>query len=315
VEDGRLLDDAPAERDATMTGRTWWRRRRAPGLSEEQRAALKALVAQPRFELIPLKTAAERARALPPSSAVTVTASPTHGIEATFDLAEAVAAMGHRVTPHLSSHMIRDRGHLAELLARARAGGLRSAFVVGGDARDTGEFHDGLTLLRAIHEAGSPFEEIGVPAYPEGHPDIPDDVLLRALLDKQPLAQHVSTQMCFDPDAVDAWIRRIRGDGVTLPIHLGVPGVADITKLMTIAARIGVSDSARYLRKHRGIVGQLIRRGSFAPDAFLGALAPTLADPEADVRALHVFTFNQVEATASWQASMLASLGTAPALG
>jgi methylenetetrahydrofolate reductase (NADPH) len=292
----------------------WWRRRRARGLTEEQRAALKALVAGARFELIPLKTAHEKARALPPASSVTVTASPSHGIEATFDLAEAVAGDGHDVTPHLSAHMLRDRSHLVDLLARARDGGFRSVFVVGGDARDKGEYHDGLMLLRAIHEVGHPFEEIGVPAYPEGHPDIPEDVLLGALREKQTLAHHMSTQMCFDPTAVTAWIARMRHEGITLPVHLGTPGVAEITKLMTIAARIGVADSARYLKKNRSMIGHLMKQGSFGPDAFLEALAPTIADPSADVRGLHLFTFNQVEATAAWQARMLAELDELPAV-
>jgi methylenetetrahydrofolate reductase (NADPH) len=294
---------------------TWWRRHRGGGLTEEQRAALKRLVAEPRFELIPLRTATERAAALPAGAAVTVTASPSHGIEATFDLAEAVAATGHEVTPHLSAHMIRDRAHLADLLARARERDLRSAFVVGGDARDKGEFHDGLMLLRAIHELGNPFETIGVPAYPDGHGDIPDDVMLRALRDKQPLVQHMTTQMCFDPRAVADWTVQVRDAGITLPIHLGTPGVAELPKLMAVAARIGVADSARYLKKNRRMVGHLIRRGSFGPDAFLRALAPTLADARADVHALHIFTFNQVEATVAWQAQMLAELDSLPARG
>src|SRR6476660_1121747 len=109
----------------------FWRRRGASGLTEEQRAALKSLVADARFELIPLSNALERASELPPGSQVTVTASPSHGIEATFDLAEAVAAMGPDVPPHILAHMLRDRAHLAVLLERARANGLRKAFVVG----------------------------------------------------------------------------------------------------------------------------------------------------------------------------------------
>jgi methylenetetrahydrofolate reductase (NADPH) len=288
----------------------WWRRkRRARGLTEEQRTALKALVAEAKFELIPLKTALEKAQALPQGSSVTVTASPSHGIEATLDLAEAVAALGHDAVPHLSAHMIRDRAHLSELLARARDRGIRQAFVVGGDTRDRGLFHDGIMLLRAIHEIGNPFEEIGVPCYPDGHVDIPDDVLLRALREKQPLAHSMTTQMCFEPAAVTRWVQWIRAEGITLPIHLGTPGVTEITKLMTVAARIGVADSARYLRKNRSMIGHLIKPGSFGPDAFLEALAPTVADPTADFRALHLFTFNQVEATAAWQQRMLAELG------
>ena len=284
------------------------KRRGTEGLPEDQRAALKNLVAQPKFELIPLSTALEKAQALPPGCAVTVTASPSHGLEATIDLACELMAMGHDAIPHLSAHMIRDRAHLVALLERCRECGLRRAFVVGGDSKEPGEYHDGLSLLRAIHEHGSPFSEIGVPSYPEGHPDIADDVLLDVLRQKQPLANYMATQMSFNPGAISSWIGRMRTAGITLPVHLGTPGVAELTKLMTISARIGIADSARYLKKNRSIVGHLIK-GSFGPDALLEQLAPTLADATADVRALHVFTFNQVQATVDWQRRMLEQLG------
>jgi methylenetetrahydrofolate reductase (NADPH) len=111
--------------------------------------------------------------------------------------------------------------------------------------------------------------------------------------------------MCFNPGALARWLTRMRATGITLPLHLGVPGVAELAKLMTISARIGIADSARYLKKNKKMVGHLMTRGSFGPDAFLESLAPTLADPAADVRALHVFTFNQVQNTADWQRRML----------
>src|SRR5881409_3300114 len=286
----------------------FWKRRQAPSLTEEQRAALKSLVADARYELVPIASALEHAAALPPGSLVTVTASPSHGIEATLDLAEAVAAQGHDVTPHISAHMLRDRAHLSELLDRARHSGLRRIFVVGGDAKDRGQIHDGVMLLRAMDELGHPFEEIGVPCYPEGHPDIPDERLLEVLREKQRYANAMTSQMSFNPAAVTRWVGEVRDAGIALPVHLGVPGVADLPKLMKVAARIGVSDSARYLKKNKQMIGHLIRGGSFGPDAFLEQLAPTLADPVADVRALHVFTFNQVEQTAAWQRRMLDEL-------
>jgi methylenetetrahydrofolate reductase (NADPH) len=274
-------------------------------LTEDQRAALKRLVADAKYELIPLKAILDKSEALPAGAAVTVTASPSHGIEATFDLCETLAARGHDVTPHLSAHMTRDRAHLQELLDRARAAAITKVFVVGGDAKDKGEFHDGLTLLRAMDELGHPFTEVGVPSYPEGHVAISDEVLLQALHDKQRYATAMTTQMCFNPSALASWLGRMRAAGITLPVHLGVPGVAELTKLMTISARIGVADSARYLKKNKQMVGHLMKKGSFGPDAFLEALGPTLADPAADVRALHVFTFNQVQNTADWQRRML----------
>ena len=114
--------------------------------------------------------------------------------------------------------------------------------------------------------------------------------------------------MSFNPTAIAGWIERMRGSGVTLPVHLGVPGVADVTKLMRVAARIGVADSARYLKKNRKLLGHMIR-GQFGPDELLEELGATIADSTSDVRALHVFTFNQVEQTAAWQRRMLEELG------
>lgn len=287
------------------------RKRRGTVFDEEQRAALRGLVAAPKFELIPLRNARGSVEALPQRSAVTVTASPNHGIESTIELAERMAAMGHEAVPHLSAHMIRDRSHLSELLDRCRAAGFREAFVVGGDAKDRGELHDGLALLRAMDELGHPFETIGVPGYPEGHPDIGDERLLEVLLEKERYASYMATQMCFDPDAIVRWIAEMRRLGVTLVVHLGTPGVADITKLMAISARIGVADSARYLKKHKRMVGRLLTPGKFGPDSLLEGMAPAIADPSANIEALHVFTFNQVAATVEWQRRMLASLDEA----
>ena len=128
------------------------------------------------------------------------------------------------------------------------------------------------------------------------------------LLEKQRYASYMATQMCFNPGAIVRWIGDDARAGVTLPVHLGTPGVAELTKLMTISARIGVADSARYLKKNQRMVGSLLTPGKFGPDALLEGMGPALADPGARVEALHLFTFNQVQATVDWQQRMLASL-------
>ena len=277
-------------------------------LPADQRTALAAIVRNAKFELIPLKGVQDQVAQLPPASTVTVTASPTKGMEVTLDLAESIAALGHDVIPHFSARLMRDRAQLTDLIARAKAANMRKLFVVGGDGEPSGEFKDGLDLLRALEEVGHHFQEVGVPSYPEGHVQIADDVLMRVLKEKNKYANVTATQMSFNPTAVAAWIGRIRREGVTLPIYLGVAGVVELTKLMTIAARIGVADSARYLTKQRHLVGRLAAQGSFGPDAFLKSLAPTAVDPASKIHGLHVFTFNQVGTTAAWQKRMLEEL-------
>jgi len=274
----------------------------------ENSSAIRRLLDRPLFELIPLRDALDRAGALPPGSKTTVTASPSHGIESTIELCEGLVARGHEATPHLAAHMFRDREHLRDVLERCRAGGIRSAFVVGGDAKDRGELHDALSLLRAIDELGHPFASIGVAGYPEGHPSIPDERLLSSLLEKQRFANHVTTQMTFDGEAISSWISSIRAAGVTLPVHVGVPGAVRIRRLLRVAARIGVGGSLRYVRKNRQLV-QLLFRRTYTADRLLRSLGPSLDDPAAGIEALHLFTFNQVAETVAWRRRLLSDLG------
>jgi methylenetetrahydrofolate reductase (NADPH) len=278
-------------------------------LEPAARAALVRLVEAPKFELIPLKNVAEQLAFLPAGATVTVTASPAKGIEATIELATHLEAAGFSAIPHLSARMIRDRMHLRDLLARLQAAGIDRAFVVGGDADQPGEFRDGLSLLRAMAEAGHGLREIGVPGYPQGHPDIPDPRLFQALADKAPYVDYVTTQLCFDARAIAAWIAARRAAGIVLPVHLGLPGVAELHKLMLISARIGVADSRRFLAKNTRLLGRLVRPGGYSPSGLLTDLAPLMADPTARIEGLHVYTFNQVETTEAWRQRFLASLG------
>lgn len=272
-------------------------------------AALRGVLADPIFELLPLKSIGDQIPHLPPAARVSVTASPAKGIEATLDWAARLQADGFRAIPHLSARMIASRSVLVGLLERARGAGLTHAFVVGGDADEPGEYLDGLSLLRAMTELGHPFTTIGCPAYPQGHPDIPSEALAQALVDKAPYVQHVTTQMDFSAEAVASWVRTRRGEGFEPEVVVGVPGVADPQKLLSIAARIGVKDAKRFLVKNVRFVTGLAKSGGFyKPTAFVETLAPLVADPAARVTGLHLYTFNAVEATEGWRQEMLERL-------
>lgn len=287
-------------------------RRVAPGrdLPAPARAALARGLRHSTFELIPLKNVQEQVAVLPAGATVSVTASPAKGLEATLDLAESLEAQGFRAIPHLSARMVRDVAHLRALLARLRDAGIDRAFVVGGDADDPGAYLDGLSLLRAMADVGGGPRHIGIPCYPQGHAAIPDDALLRALRDKAPFAEYMATQLCFDARAIEAFIAERRREGLTLPVKIGLPGVAEVSRLMAISARIGVKDTGRFLTKNTAFVGQLITSGGiYRPTRLIEKLASVLVDPAADVIGFHVYTFNQCEATERWRREYLAALG------
>jgi methylenetetrahydrofolate reductase (NADPH) len=273
------------------------------------REALARVLASPTFELVPLKSAMDQAEHLPPGATVSVTASPAKGLEATVALSEQLQVAGFRAVPHLSARMVRDRHHLCDLVAWLEGAGVRRAFVVGGDEKEPGAYLDGLSLLREMVEIGHPLDEIGIPGYPEGHAFISDGALLGALRAKAEFAAYMTTQLCFDPTAIGTWIAARRGDGIGLPVHIGIPGVAEPHKLLAIAARIGVADTHRFLSKNVRFVARMLRSGGFyKPDGLLDGLAQTVADPATEVVDLHIYTFNAVDATERWRKGYLAGL-------
>ena len=107
--------------------------RRRSSLTSSRAAALAAVLRTPTFELVPLKNALDQAAFLPPGSTVSVTVSPTKGIEATVALAEQLQARGFRAVPHLSARMVRDRAHLGELIAWLEGAGVVEAVGPGVD--------------------------------------------------------------------------------------------------------------------------------------------------------------------------------------
>ena len=285
------------------------RLRRAPLAAETLAARLHRLhlIKQLTFEVIPLKSLDAAVEALPAGSQVSVTASPVKGQDATCEITERLLGLGHAAIPHVSARLVPDRARVSELAGWLRSSGVSTMFLVGGDVESPGAYPDAATFLRDFLECDHGLTAIGVTAYPHGHPLIDDGVLHEALHTKQELLReagidgYCSTQMCFDPDRIQDWLRGERAAGLTLPVHLGISGVVDRTKLLTMGARLGVGPSLRYLRKNRAAITRLMTSRHYNPDHLLMALSPCLA--ELGVTGLHVFTFNQVAATVTWQSS------------
>ncbi len=272
------------------------------------------LLHRARYEVLPTRGAEQAVLDwVPRDVTVTVTASPTKGIEPTLDLAERLIGAGYRVVPHLSARLVRDRGHLDEMVNRMVAAGVDDVFVPAGDADPpAGEFTSALDLLERLAEIGHPFKQVGITGYPESHPKIEDDVTVQAMWDKRRHATYIVSNLCLDPATIRKWVARIRRRGVRLPLLVGLAGPVERTKLMAMAAKIGVADSARFASGHSSALFRLSAPGAYRPERLLGRLGPTLADPASLVDGLHIFTFNQVEQTEAWRQHLLDECANPP---
>jgi methylenetetrahydrofolate reductase (NADPH) len=92
-------------------------------------------------------------------------------------------------------------------------------------------------------------------------------------------------------------------------VQVGIPGVLQYQRLLSISNRVGVGDSVKFLRKTSGIVGfvrQLVgSRGTYTPDGLVTDLAPHADDPDYGIQGVHVYTFNEVPALEEWRREFL----------
>lgn len=262
------------------------------------------LLRRSRFEILPLDGIEEQVlKTVPRDVTLTVTASPTKGLEPTLDLAARLAGHGYTVVPHLSARLVADAAELGEMVGRLRGAGIGDVFVVAGDAQEPrGRFHGAIDLLEALDDLGRPFPEVGITGYPESHPFIDDETTISAMFEKARHATYITSQVCFDPAVTAQWIENVWERGTRLPIYVGVPGVVSRAKLLRVSTRIGIGDSLRFLRKNGSFAGRFLR--GFNPDALVDGLGPVLASGK--VAGFHVFTFNDVEDTEHWRQERLA---------
>lgn len=275
-----------------------------------RRCDLAELVSNISYEVMPFKNTERDVLAnVPPTVRLTVTATEAKGIDATLDLTERLIRHGYPVAPHLPARQFVDQHQVDDVVARLRENGVRSIFVIGGDApKPAGCFPDAHSLLQALQEAGHPFPEVGIGGYPEGHATIPQEAIDLALKQKAPLATRVITQICFGPKTTTSWAGGIAASGIDLPVYVGMPGPVNRQKLIRISAGIGLGQSARFLRKQQSLLWRFFLPGAYNPTRLVKRLGSAVSRADTNIRGLHIFTFNELRKTELWRRELLASL-------
>ncbi len=267
------------------------------------------LVRQMCFELVPLKSVDLVIADLPVGAPVSVTCSPVKGISATLELCERLIDRGHHVIPHLAARLVEGPEHTANLAWWVRRHGVTEVLIIGGDSPKPNYYVEALTFMRDFLQSDSGVQTIGFAAYPDGNALIDSQKLHESLGAKQDLLASAgvkglaSTQMCFDAGKIRMWLRSERESGFTIPVNLGVPGVVDRTKLMTLGLRLGIGPSLRYLSKNKGSLTRMFAPGGYDPTKLITDLAPDAE--QLGIVGIHSFTFNNIVDTASWQRAIL----------
>jgi methylenetetrahydrofolate reductase (NADPH) len=237
---------------------------------------------------------------VPPATPIYFSAVPTITRQEIVIAAASLRKAGLEPIIHVAARRLASATDLQELLSGLRGDGdVRRLLVIGGDGEAPGAFSDALAVIQKgrLREAG--IEEIGIGAYPEGHPRIPAGRLESALDEKiaaasaQGLRIHIVSQFSFSPERILAWLRQVRAGGIGQPIKIGMAGPTSVPALLRYARHCGVAASLRGLVS--GVASGLI--GHVGPDRIIEILSA--ADGLGDV-APHYFSFGGALETARY---------------
>jgi methylenetetrahydrofolate reductase (NADPH) len=237
---------------------------------------------------------------VPPATPIYFSAVPTITRQEVIAAAASLRKAGLEPIIHVAARRLASAVDLQELLAGLRGDAdVRRLLVIGGDVDTPGAFADALAVIQKGRLRETGIEEIGIGAYPEGHPRIPAGRLESALDEKiaaataQGLRVHIVSQFSFSPERILAWLGQVRASGIGKPIKIGMAGPTSVPALLRYARRCGVAASLRGLVS--GVASGLV--GHVGPDRIIKTLS---AAGDLGEVAPHYFSFGGTLETARY---------------
>jgi methylenetetrahydrofolate reductase (NADPH) len=209
---------------------------------------------------------------------------------------------------HVTARDMPSKAVLDDTLKRyvGESGAERILLIAGDMPSPSGEYADTISILRTGLLEKNGIKSIGLAGHPEGSKAIGDVRLKEALKAKNAYAKessakiHLVTQFGFEPGPFIDWEKRIREEGLnTLPIHIGMPGLASFPTLLRFAVECGVGASVRALRSRAGSLAKLATVAQ--PDDLALGIARYCQETRSTlIAAPHFFPFGGLKKTAEW---------------
>ena len=230
-------------------------------------------------------------------------------IDEMVSTAKRLAEEGFPVMPHFPARGIASKAELSEWIAmyRGEAGVDQALLLAGGYDAPTGDFDNSMELM----ESGlfADFKRIHVGGHPEGNKDIDPDGstsnVSAALQWKQAFSENtdaemaIATQFLFEADAAIEWADRLKAEGITMPVHIGIAGPAKLQTMIKFAMACGVGPSLRVLQRRAMDVAKLLM--PFEPTEILTDLAKhKAANPDLNIAQVHFFPLGGIKKTAEF---------------
>lgn len=224
----------------------------------------------------------------------------------TLAACEQLQSQQMQAVPHIVLRNYRSEAELRQTLERVRALGIERVLLLAGAApQPLGPYDSVMSMLKTGLLQDYPFAHIGFAGHPEGAADIPRADQEAAEAQKQGYALTYPgdyafiTQFCFEIPPIAAWLEHLQARQITLPVHIGIPGVASLQSLLRHAQACGIGSSMSFLWKNARNVRKLMSLST--PDKLLCDLAAYRRDhPDSAPRQLHFYPLGGFETTIHW---------------
>ena len=250
---------------------------------------------------------------LPKSTRVYIAHIETKDITAMVATAKRLKDEGFTVMPHIPARMIKNEAMLNDWISmyQNEAGVDEALLLAGGLKKPLGNYDSSMQLIESglFDKAG--FKRLHIAGHPEGSKDIDPGGGIKnvnkALSWKQEFSKRtdasmaITTQFCFDAYAVKKWAFDIRGNGIDIPIHIGIAGPAKLQTLLKYSIECGIGSSMKVLTKRAKDITKLLL--PYNPTQILNELAEYKSiDPKLNIEQVHFFPLGGIKKTADWVA-------------
>mgnify|MGYP001383013152 FL=1 len=220
---------------------------------------------------------------LPALKDVYITMLPGGDFRETAQQAINLVKKGFNPVPHFPARSMADEAQLKEYVNMCKDGGVKQALVIGGGREPMGKFDSSFQLLETGY-----FEKmkIGIAGHPEGSPDISDEVLEKAMIDKKPYADYIVTQWLMQPEPIIDFISK-----QTVPVHVGITGPMKISSLIKFANIVGAKNSINFIKSNFSKAIDLLKPKD--PNDLVDKI-------KEHTKHFHIYTFGGLKETNNW---------------
>ena len=189
-------------------------------------------------------------------NSIYVTYLPDDDAKRIIETSKKLTEEGYDVIPHLPARTIKNYSDLeAYIGSLSEKAGCKKILVIGGGGKQKGNISSSMDVLKTELLSKFNFNEVGLAGHPEGNPDISDEDIDKAIIEKNAFARntnlklYLATQFFFEAYSLQNWEKKLNLLNNNLDIHAGIPGPATLKTLVGYATSCGIGNSIRFLSK------------------------------------------------------------------